>query len=210
MRANVDYQLVLLAMMVVRTASEVGLPASVKAQMILNVAFDFVIGLVPFLGDILDIAFKANTRNAIVLESYLRERGAENIRRQGLPPQQDPSLGAVFDEQQQQQVVTEQPIAQPPPSYGGVGAGGRGWFSARRVEDVEAQRPSGSAAPLRGGEVRKEESPKGKREGSHARREEGHGGKHKSSKHGGSKRESSRGRSSRTGPQESGVTKGRR
>ncbi|KAL0636897.1 hypothetical protein Q9L58_004119 [Maublancomyces gigas] len=202
----------LLAMMVIRTASEVGLPVSVKVEMILNVAFDFVIGLVPFLGDILDIAFKANTRNAIVLESYLRERGAENIRRQGLPPQQDPSLGAVFDEQQQQQqqVVTEQPIAQPPPSYGGVGAGGRGWFSARRVDDVEAQRPSGSAAPLRGGEGRREGSQEGKREGSHARREEGHGGKHKSSKHGRSKRESSRGRSGRTGPQESGVTKGGR
>lgn len=145
-------------MMVVRTASEVGLPASVKAQMILNVAFDFVVGLVPFLGDILDIAFKANTRNAIVLESYLRQRGAENIRRQGLPPQQDPSLGAVFDEQQ---VVGEQSVAQPPPSHGG----GRGWFSARRVEDEESQRPSESAVP------------------SEERKKGGHRSKHKSSKH---------------------------
>lgn len=201
-------------MMVIRTASEVGLPASVKVQMILNVAFDFVIGLVPFLGDILDIAFKANTRNAIVLESYLRERGAENIRRQGLPPQQDLSLGAVFDEQQ---VVTEQPIAQPPPSYGGAGAGGRGWFGVRMVDDVEAQRPGGSAAPLRGGEVKNESHARGdgKREGSRARREESHGGKHKSSKHGGSrvegsKRESSRGRGGRTVKQESGVAQGGR
>lgn len=185
--------------MVVRTASEVGLPASVKAQMILNVAFDFVVGLVPFLGDILDIAFKANTRNAIVLESYLRQRGAENIRRQGLPPQQDPSLGAVFDEQQ---LVSEQPVAQPPPSHGG----GRGWFSARRVDDVEAQRPSGSVVPSEG---RKGESHAmgEKREGSHGRRGENHGGKKKSSKHGsgGSKHES-RAHSSRTGKQESGVT----
>lgn len=195
-------------MMVVRTASEVGLPASVKAQMMLNVAFDFVVGLVPFLGDLLDMAFKANTRNAIVLESYLRERGAENIRRQGLPPQQDPSLGEVFDEQQQQQqvVVGQQPIAQPPPSYPGAG-GGRGWFGSRRVGDVEAQRPSGSGAPREEEREEEERHAKG-REGSHARRERSHGGKHKSSKHGGSRnggsrRESSRGRSNR---QESGVT----
>lgn len=183
--------------MVVRTASEVGLPASVKAQMILNVAFDFVVGLVPFLGDILDIAFKANTRNAIVLESYLRQRGAENIRRQGLPPQQDPSLGAVFDEQQV--VVGEQPVAQSPPSHEG---GGRGWFSARRVDDEEAQRPSGSAVPSeeRKGEIHAVDE--GKREGSHARRGESHRSKHKGSKH--------ESRGGRTRKQESGVTKGGR
>lgn len=175
--------------MVIRTASEVNLPPIVKAQMILNVAFDFVIGLVPFLGDLLDIAFKANTRNAIVLENYLRERGAENIRRQGLPPQTDPSLGEVYDAQ----VVSQQPVAQPPPSYG------RGWFGGRRGEDVEAQRPSGGGtAPLRGGEGREER-----------RGEERRGEKKKGSKHG-SRREGSRGQSSRTRQQESGVAKGRR
>lgn len=164
--------------------------------MILNVAFDFVVGLVPFLGDILDIAFKANTRNAIVLESYLRQRGAENIRRQGLPPQQDPSLGAVFDEQQ---VVGEQPVAQPPPSHGG-GGGGRGWFSARRVDDEEAQRPSGSAVPSGKRKGESHAVDEGKREGSHGRRGESHSSKHKNSKH-----ESKGGR---TRKQESGITKG--
>lgn len=184
--------------MVIRTASEVNLPPTVKAQMILNVAFDFVIGLVPFLGDLLDIAFKANTRNAIVLENYLRERGAENIRRQGLPPQTDPSLGEVYDAQ----VVSQQPVAQPPPSYG------RGWFGGRRGEDVEAQRPSGGGtAPLRGGEGREER--REERRGEERRGEERRGEKKKGSKHG-SRREGSRGQSSRTRQQESGVTKGRR
>ncbi|RPB15866.1 hypothetical protein P167DRAFT_471747, partial [Morchella conica CCBAS932] len=93
----------LLAMMVIRTASEANLPTSVTLQMVFNVIVDFVIGLIPFLGDLLDIAFKANTRNAILLEDYLRQRGAANIAAQGLPPQQDPSLGANYDRLEDQQ-----------------------------------------------------------------------------------------------------------
>lgn len=40
-----------------------------------NVAFDFVIGLVPVLGDLADVWYKCNTRNNVILERYLRERG---------------------------------------------------------------------------------------------------------------------------------------
>lgn len=56
-------------------ASEFGLPASVKLRMLCNVAFDFLIGLVPVIGDLLDIGFKANSRNAALLDRHLRERG---------------------------------------------------------------------------------------------------------------------------------------
>lgn len=179
--------------MVIRTASEVPLPTPVRLQMVFNVVLDFVIGLIPFLGDIMDIAFKANTRNAIVFENHLRDIGAERIRKQGLPPQTDPSLGEVFDEQQQ--VVSQQPIAEPPPSYSGGGWFGRG----RRDYDVEAQQPSGSGtAPLRGGD----------RKHGNGKHDAGRVSKHKGSKHG-SRRESSRGHSSRTGAQESGVRSGR-
>lgn len=166
-------------MMVIRTASEVGLPPSVKAQMVLNVIADFVIGLIPFLGDILDIAFKANTRNAIVLEEYLRQRGAENIRKQGLPPQQDPSLGEVYDEH----VVSQQQPQQPPPSYRSPGMRG-GWFGGpgRTEYDVEAQRPSGSGNGSGSGPAPRRES---ERHGT------GRVSKHKSSKHGSSSRGSS-------------------
>jgi hypothetical protein len=43
-----------------------------------NMALDFGIGLVPVLGDIADAWFKCNTRNNIVLERYLRERGLKH------------------------------------------------------------------------------------------------------------------------------------
>ncbi|KAJ2452751.1 molecular chaperone [Coemansia sp. RSA 2336] len=47
-------------------------PASIKVQMFLNVALDFIVGLVPLLGDIFDIMFKANIRNMDLIESHVR------------------------------------------------------------------------------------------------------------------------------------------
>jgi hypothetical protein len=46
-----------------------GLPAVVIARMLLNLAVDMLIGLVPVLGDALDFAYRANLRNARLLET---------------------------------------------------------------------------------------------------------------------------------------------
>ena len=43
-----------------------------------NLAIDFGIGLVPVIGDFADAWFKCNTRNNILLERFLRERGAKH------------------------------------------------------------------------------------------------------------------------------------
>ncbi|KAI4718342.1 hypothetical protein E4T48_05402 [Aureobasidium sp. EXF-10727] len=51
-----------------------GLPAGILLQMLINVAIDFLIGLVPFLGDIADAYFKANTKNCRLLEKHLDSR----------------------------------------------------------------------------------------------------------------------------------------
>lgn len=51
-----------------------GLPMGIKFRMLLNVIFDFILGLLPVLGDILDIIFQANTRNARLLERYLIQK----------------------------------------------------------------------------------------------------------------------------------------
>lgn len=45
-----------------------GLPAVVIARMLLNLGVDLAIGAVPALGDLIDFAFKANRRNAKMLE----------------------------------------------------------------------------------------------------------------------------------------------
>lgn len=86
--------------MVMRTAAQIegGLPFIVKFQMILNIAFDFAIGLAPFVGDLVDAMFKANTRNAVLLEQHLRERGQKNLKKGNLPiPDVDPSDAREFD-----------------------------------------------------------------------------------------------------------------
>lgn len=86
--------------------------------MILNIAFDFLIGLVPFLGDIIDAAYKANSRNAALLESHLREKGQKNLRQTGQPvPAEDPSLSAVFDQEElnpSQDYAAQQPAPSAP------------------------------------------------------------------------------------------------
>lgn len=91
-----------MAMMVFRTCQQVegGLPNDVKAKMLLNIVLDFGVGLVPFLGDIADALFRANTRNAVELEKFLRKKGTKNLRMSGLPvPQVDPSDPEQFDQQ---------------------------------------------------------------------------------------------------------------
>jgi len=171
----------MLAMMVIRTASQANLPSGVRAHMMINVIIDFVIGLIPFLGDIVDIGFKANTRNAIVLENFLRERGAENIRRQGLPQPPDPSLGDNYDRDEQQEVINQRLGAQPPSSHQRGGFLGGLFGGGAIADDVEAQRAS---VPV---------------PSSSKQRSTRHGSRRGSTKHGQSRHGSSRHGSSRYG-----------
>lgn len=146
--------------MVVHTANEVGLPGSVILHMLFNVAFDFVIGLVPLLGDLADMAYKvgpsirtaqcrltmcvmgqANTRNAVVLEDYLRRRGQEALRRSGQPQPPDPSLADVDvdDETSPERGAVSHPsLARPPRVHGAAGSASRGYSGARREYDPES------------------------------------------------------------------------
>jgi len=88
--------------MVFRTCQQVegGLPNGVQAMMLFNIILDFGLGLCPFIGDLADAVFRANTRNAVELEKFLRDKGAKNLRMSGVPlPQIDPSDPDHFDEQ---------------------------------------------------------------------------------------------------------------
>ncbi len=48
------------------------LPIVVQARMVLNAAIDMLVGLVPILGDLVDIGWKANLRNLALLERHAR------------------------------------------------------------------------------------------------------------------------------------------
>jgi hypothetical protein len=47
-----------------------GLPKIVIARMVFNIAADFVVGSIPFLGDAADFVWKVNTRNLRLLNKY--------------------------------------------------------------------------------------------------------------------------------------------
>lgn len=69
-----------------------GLPSGLRVKMLINIIFDFILGLVPLLGDLADAMYRANTKNAILLEDHLREKGKKNLRQSGQPiPTIDPS-----------------------------------------------------------------------------------------------------------------------
>ena len=51
-------------------AARLGAPKSVLSRMAGNIVIDAVVGTVPLLGDIFDVAWKANTRNVALLEGY--------------------------------------------------------------------------------------------------------------------------------------------
>jgi len=61
-----------------------------------NMALDFGIGLVPVIGDIADAFFKCNTRNNILLERYLREKGQKHPVAPPPPKQKQSTLSRWF------------------------------------------------------------------------------------------------------------------
>jgi hypothetical protein len=54
------------------TGLRMRVPAVVQVRMIVNAAIDMVLGLVPLLGDLVDVAWKANLRNLALLERHAR------------------------------------------------------------------------------------------------------------------------------------------
>ncbi|GAB7357842.1 hypothetical protein MBLNU230_g0013t1 [Neophaeotheca triangularis] len=106
----------LLALMVFRKCCKVegGLDNATKLKMLFFVAFDFGIGLVPFVGDLADAAYKCNTRNARELERVLDKRykpegydsertikddeARKKRRKSGIYAPNDPPPATVFDD----------------------------------------------------------------------------------------------------------------
>jgi hypothetical protein len=52
-------------------SEKLNVPTSVVYRMTLNITIDFFLGLIPILGDFLDIGFKAHKRNAEILMEYV-------------------------------------------------------------------------------------------------------------------------------------------
>ena len=69
-----------LALLIVHHAWQTGASKLTLARMLGNVAADFAIGAVPLVGDLFDFAFKANRRNAHLLERHFDSQARKRKR----------------------------------------------------------------------------------------------------------------------------------
>lgn len=66
-----DLASALLGLGIVWQARQLAAPRSIQLRMLGNIALDFVLGSVPIVGDIADVAFRKNMRNADLLEQWV-------------------------------------------------------------------------------------------------------------------------------------------
>ncbi|WP_437229427.1 DUF4112 domain-containing protein [Planctomicrobium sp. SH661] len=59
---------------IVYLARQLNVPKTLLARMIFNVAVDMGMGIVPVVGDVMDVAWKANLKNVRLLERHLQTR----------------------------------------------------------------------------------------------------------------------------------------
>lgn len=154
---------VLFALMVYQTCCKVegGLSGTIKMRMLLNIAADFAVGLVPFVGDLADAAFKCNTRNLRLLEQTLdkkykpsssrrddrdlagvdREKRRKN-RASGMFQRNDPPPATVFEEFSDDDLRDEygDSVQQPAPARGGPRRGEQVPMSQTRQETGRTRR----------------------------------------------------------------------
>jgi hypothetical protein len=63
----------LVSLYIIARAIQIGIPRVAIARMLVNVGIEALAGSIPFLGDLFDIAFKANRRNYELLKSHLSQ-----------------------------------------------------------------------------------------------------------------------------------------
>ena len=67
-----DMLMGVVSLYIVNEARRMGAPPALLGRMLANVAVEVVGGAVPLLGDLFDMAFKANLRNIALLEAWLQ------------------------------------------------------------------------------------------------------------------------------------------
>lgn len=65
----------LASLYIINEARKMGLPRHKLMRMLANVVMDVAAGTVPVVGDLFDMAFKANLRNLDIIEQHLRSGG---------------------------------------------------------------------------------------------------------------------------------------
>lgn len=56
-----------------------GLPLDLQLLFLLNIVIDFLLGLIPIVGDLVEVGYKSNLRNFLLLEKHLTRVGEKNM-----------------------------------------------------------------------------------------------------------------------------------
>ncbi|WP_050772362.1 DUF4112 domain-containing protein [Sagittula stellata] len=78
---------------IVYLGHEIGAPKHLLVRMAGNIGIDWVIGLIPLIGDIFDVGFKANLRNAALMRDFAERRHADTTK--GQTPRPSPTRTPV-------------------------------------------------------------------------------------------------------------------
>ena len=62
---------------IVVSAAKLGVPRGAQARMVANIGLETLIGAVPLVGDLFDMAFRANLRNVALIERHLEPNAAQ-------------------------------------------------------------------------------------------------------------------------------------
>jgi len=145
-----------MALMVMSTAMKVS-PGKdrdkLRATMVMNIIIDFVIGLVPFLGDIADTFFRCNTRNAVALEKMLNARVKVLEKRAGALTDRVHEVGSeealppAYTVSDRHNTAGAHPGVQRPAKSKSSIRGGGGWFGGRQGPNADLERGEGAPPP---------------------------------------------------------------
>jgi hypothetical protein len=68
----------LLSLYILFEAIQLGIPGTTLLRMVANIGLDTVVGAIPVVGDVFDIAWKANKKNADLLSVYVASQAAKS------------------------------------------------------------------------------------------------------------------------------------
>lgn len=71
-----DFIGLVLSAYIIWIAYSMNVPTEIKTIMWRNVIIDFILGSIPFIGDISDFFYKASSKNLKLLEDYVYSRGS--------------------------------------------------------------------------------------------------------------------------------------
>ncbi|APD95558.1 hypothetical protein BM523_16990 [Alteromonas mediterranea] len=74
-----DALMLFVSLRIVWLGKSLGMPKALVAQMVKNSALDFGLGFIPFIGDIVDVFYKANQKNVRIMERWWISENKTNV-----------------------------------------------------------------------------------------------------------------------------------